>query len=177
MAEDKNKTDESAPEGQVQKYFTPRSELEILTDENIIAEDLMPPATFDVRYLVPGIRCRWVNWKAKEGAMMYGAQAEGYQFANKNDVECTIKPNKEGKFLNGDVVLMKISEARYASAMKALVLRTKMAAGQTAEAAMEEMKGLMKRSGGHLTPFAPDQAQLDRLIDANQAVTHTVTRS
>ena len=160
-----------------QKYFTPRSELEILSDENIVAEDLMPPNTNDVRYLVPGIRCRWVNWKSREGQMMYAAQAEGYQHATKNDVECVVKPNKEGKFINGDLVLMKISEAKYASAMKALVLRTKMAAGATAEAAMEEMKGLMKRSGGHLTPFAPDKAQLDRLIDANQVVTHNVTRS
>lgn len=174
MAEDKN-ISESATEPQ--KYYAPRSELEILSDENIIAEDLMPPDTFEVRYLVPGIRCRWVNWKAREGQMMYAAQAEGYLYANKNDVECTVKPNKEGKFINGDVVLMKIAESRYASAMKALVLRTKMAAGTTAEAAMEEMRGLMKRSGGHLTPFAPDQAQLDRLIDANQAVTHNVTRS
>jgi hypothetical protein len=177
MAEDKNKVDASEPEVPAQKYYTPRSELDILSDENIIAEDLMPPDTFEVRYLVPGIRCRWVNWKSREGQMMYAAQAEGYSHASKNDVECTVKPNKEGKFINGDVVLMKISEARYASAMKALVLRTKMAAGATAEAAMEEMKGLMRRSGGHLTPFAPDQAQLDRLIDANQAVTHNVTRS
>lgn len=169
--------DKTVEAAEPQKYFTPRSELEILTDENIVAEDLMPPDTFEVRYLVPGIRCRWINWKSREGQMMYAAQAEGYQFANKNDVECTVKPNKEGKFINGDIVLMKISEARYASAMKALVLRSKMAAGATAEAAMEEMKGLMKRSGGHLTPFAPDKAQLDRLIESNQAVTQHVTRS
>lgn len=174
--EDKTKQDPVSEE-EPAKYFKPRSELEILSDENIIAEDLMPPDTFEVRYLVPGIRCRWVNWKAREGHMMYAAQAEGYLFANKNDVECTVKVNKEGKFLNGDVVLMKIAEARYASAMKALVLRTKMAAGQTAEAAMEDLKGLVKRSGGKLTPFAPDVAQLDRLIEANQAVTQSVTRS
>ena len=176
MAEEKNKVE--GLENQVaQKYYTPRSELDILTDDNIIAEEMMPPDMFNVRYLVPGIRCRWVNWKAREGQMMYTAQAEGYLYASKNDIECTVKPNKEGKFINGDVVLMKISEARYASAMKALVLRTKMAAGQTAEAAMEEMRGLQKRSGGHLTPFAPDQVQLDRLIDANQAVTQHITRS
>lgn len=174
MAEEKQT---AASEEPTQKYYKPRSELEILSDENIVAEDLMPPDTFDVRYLIPGIRCRWVNWKAREGQMMYAAQAEGYTYANKNDVECTVKPNKEGKFINGDVVLMKISEARYASAMKALVLRTKMAAGSTAEAAMEEMRGLMKRSGGKLTPFAPGTEQLDKLIEANQVVTQHVTRS
>src|SRR5262245_28044816 len=138
---------------------------------------MMPVNSFDVEYLKPGMRCRWVNWRSQEGQLLYHAQAEGYEYATEQDVVTVVKQNKDRKILNGDVVLMKIPEAKYAAAMKALVLRSKMAAGVTAEAAQEELKGLHKKSGGHLTPFAPDMAQLDRMIDANQAVTLGVTKS
>lgn len=146
-------------------YYKPRHESEIVSDESISAIDLMPPDTFDVQYKIPGIRCRWVNYRSRDGQMLAQAQAEGYEFCSPNDVNTTIAP-KEGRFYNGDVVLMKISEARYAAAIKSVVLRSKLAAGKSFEKAQEELHQLGRKSGGQLTPYEPDQKDLDRMIQS-----------
>lgn len=144
-------------------YYKPRHESEIVSDESISAIDLMPPNTFDVQYLIPGIRCRWVNYRSRDGQMLSQAQAEGYEFCTPNDVKTTIE-HKDGRFVNGDVVLMKISEARYASAMKALVIRSKLAAGKNFEQAMDELHSLGRRSGGKISAFVPSEKDLDVMV-------------
>jgi hypothetical protein len=151
----------------VQQFYIPRSEAEIVSDENIEAIELMPPNTFDVQYLVPGIRCRWVNYKSRDGQMLSQAQAEGYEFCTPQDVR-TIVAHKEGRFVNGDVVLMKIAEAKYASAMKALVLRSKLAAGKNFQDAMDELHSLGKRSGGKLSAFVPSEKDLETMMPSTK---------
>jgi hypothetical protein len=148
-----------------QKFYTPRHESEIVSDESISAIDLMPPDTFDVQYKVPGIRCRWVNYRSRDGQMLAQAQAEGFEFCSPNDVNTTVAV-KEGRFYNGDVVLMKIAESRYAAAIKSVVLRSKLAAGKSYEKAQDELHQLGRKSGGQLIPYTPDEKDLDRMIQS-----------
>ena len=152
---------------ETQKFYKPRHESEIVSDESISAIDLMPPDTFEVQYKIPGIRCRWINYKARDGQMLASAQAEGYEFCSPNDVQTTVAA-KEGRFYNGDVVLMKISEARYASAMKALVVRSKLAAGKNFQKAMDELHQLGRKAApGHLVPYEPDVKDLEKILQNN----------
>lgn len=158
------------------KLYHPRSDAEILSDETVIAMPLSPPETFEVQYLRPGIRCRWVNFKATGGSHYDRMCAAGYTVATPQDVKTICTANKEGRFIVGDLLLMKIEESKYAAAIKANVLRAKLATGQRLEEATKELNELaFRHTKGQpgvptIRPFTPTEKELEAAVGANQAV-------
>lgn len=156
-----------------QRYYTPMTELEVLADESIEAISLTPPNTADVLYLRSGIKCRWINYKAMDGQLLFQARAAGFRFATQHDIESVIQPTN-GKFVYGDVVLMKIDEKLYNQALKANSVRARLATGETMKNAMKEIhevanQGLPRGQKQKITPYVPPLDEVDKLIEAEQA--------
>jgi hypothetical protein len=110
------------------KYYEPKRGIDILMDDTLEAVDMRPAFSFDVKYKKPGIICKWCNWRSREGHDLFIHQSMGGEFATVDDVETVLQPNKEGKFVIDDVVLIKFPERVYNAAIKANVVRSYTAA-------------------------------------------------
>lgn len=143
-------------------------------DESIIAKPLVTPDFANIKSKNPNVSFRWIEFKAQDGLRFSQAQAQGWTVATEADivVDGVISPyRKDGgsKFINGDIILMKMDRGRYLGALKhkhqvaaalndASVLRT-VTAKQTVSAL--ENAGAAKGSNlGKMTVFTPGAADL-----------------
>jgi hypothetical protein len=151
--------------------------------DDIVAAPLVMPDFINVPPARPDIAFRWINYKAGDGLRFTQAQAQGWAVAQAIDVKGNyLTPyKKEGgsKYINGDLILMKIDKKRYLGALKykhqvaaALaddsILRTlsaKRAASDLAAAGAN--RDYFK---GKITTFTPDAGDLSHtpLADAKE---------
>jgi hypothetical protein len=90
-------------------------------DDSIVAGPLVDPDFANVIPANPNVSFRWINYKAGDGLRFAQAQAQGFIVATKADVKHGADPYiREGgsKYVNGDLILMKIDRKRYLGALK-----------------------------------------------------------
>lgn len=91
-------------------------------DEAIIAKPLVTPDFVDIRPKNPNVSFRWVEFKAQDGMRLSQAQAQGWQTATQLDIaDGSLSPFRRdngSKFINGDLILMKMDRGRYLGAKK-----------------------------------------------------------
>lgn len=88
-------------------------------DEDIVAVPLEQVDWADVKAKNAGISLRWINHVFQNGLRYQQACYQGYTNATPQDV--TDIPSsyfKEGKIINGDLILMKIDSKKYRGALK-----------------------------------------------------------
>ena len=143
-------------------------------DETIVAKPLVTPDFANIKSKNPGVSFRWVEFKAQDGLRFSQAQAQGWVTATEQDVmiDGVISPYKKDggtKFINGDLILMKMDRRKYLGALKhkhqvaaalndASVLRT-VTAKQTV-AALEQAGAAKAENLGKMTVFTPGAADL-----------------
>src|SRR6266566_6913894 len=85
-------------------------------DDNIIARPLIMPDFVNVKPKSPDVSFRWIEFKARDGLRYSQALAQGWTNVTIHDVTPgVLSPYvREGgtKFINGDLILMKIAKAR-----------------------------------------------------------------
>jgi hypothetical protein len=175
-------TAQAIPKDPVEVPYNPFSRAPELGDD-IVAAPLVMPDFINVPPARPDIAFRWINYKAGDGLRFTQAQAQGWAVAQAIDVKGNyLTPyKKEGgsKYINGDLILMKIDKKRYLGALKykhqvaaALaddsILRTlsaKRAASDLAAAGAN--RDYFK---GKITTFTPDAGDLSHtpLADAKE---------
>lgn len=91
-------------------------------DEMLEARPLVEPDFINVPAANPDTSFRWIEFKARDGFRFHQALAQGWLVATRTDVKPGyLSPyTREGgsKFINGDLILMKISRQRYLGALK-----------------------------------------------------------
>jgi len=143
-------------------------------DEDIVAKPLVTPDFANIKSKNPNVSFRWIEFKAQDGLRFSQAQAQGWQVATEQDIvlDNVISPyRKDGgsKFINGDIILMKMDRRRYLGALKhkhnvaaalndASVLRT-VTAKQTV-AALESAGAAKAENLGKMSVFTPGAADL-----------------
>lgn len=92
-------------------------------DDAIKAIPLVAPDFTNPKPKNSNVALRWIEFKARDGFRFHQALSQGYVVATANDL---MQPDKLAvynremgtKFINGDVILMKIDRARYLGALK-----------------------------------------------------------
>ena len=156
----------------------PRPPVETVPDAAELADDIhaapmIMPDFIKIRKRNPNVEFRWINFKAGEGLRFAQAQAMGFVVATQQDVAVgELSPYvREGgtKYVNGDLILMKIDRKRYLGALRhkhevaaALaddgIQRTLSARGAARELANA---GANRQSlQGKISVFTPDAADL-----------------
>jgi hypothetical protein len=111
-------TEAAIPKEPEQTPYTVAPEL----DDSIVAAPLVMPDFINVPPANPNIAFRWINHKAGDGLRFSQAQAQGWVVANEKDVKANhLTPyRRDGgtKFVNGDLILMKIERKKYLGALK-----------------------------------------------------------
>jgi hypothetical protein len=98
-------------------------------DENITAKPLVAFDFTNPEPKNPNICFRWVEFKARDGFRFHQCLSQGFAVANVHDVKnanlLKMYEREAGtKFINGDLILMKIDRARYIGAKRHRYLRT-----------------------------------------------------
>lgn len=151
----------------------PRIDAAELAD-NITARSLAVPDFINVKTKNPNLSFRWINFKAGDGLRYSQAQAQGWQ--NATYADCAIAGEdipevykKDGKIINGDVILMKIDRATYLGALKNKHNQALHLAGHSGhhqEAARrvgQEIGGIPKEATGKISVFQPSAADLTKI--------------
>lgn len=90
-------------------------------DEAIIAKPLVNSDFMDPKPKNPNVSFRWIEFKAQDGLRLSQAQSQGWQTVVASDLVDPKSPySRDGgsKFINGDLILMKIDRGRYLGALK-----------------------------------------------------------
>lgn len=90
----------------------------IIPDSAIEARPLTLPNTLDVKLKNPNLAVKWVNRVAGGGRRIQDHLAMGFVMATPSDVDLPASMLKDGKYVDGDVVLMKIDRIKYVAALK-----------------------------------------------------------
>lgn len=143
-------------------------------DDSITARSLSMPDFINVKSKNPNLSFRWINHKAGDGLRYSQAVAQGW--ANATPTDCAIAGQsiptvylKDGKIINGDLILMKIDRAAYLGALKNKhnqALHLAGASGHHREAARrvgQEIGTMPKHAAGKINVFQPSATELDRL--------------
>jgi hypothetical protein len=111
-------TTKSVPSPPIEEPYYAADEL----DDSIVAAPLVMPDFTHVTPVNKQVEFRWVNFKAGDGLRFHQCQAMGYEVAKKEDVDqAKLSPySHEGgtKFINGDLLLMKIDRRKYLGALR-----------------------------------------------------------
>jgi hypothetical protein len=136
-------------------------------DEDIKAIPLVAPDFTNPEFKSPDIIGRWIEFKARDGLRYQQALAQGYTNVTMSDLadSASLKVYcKEAgtKYINGDVILMKIDRRRYLGALKHRFHQSAALsdpAVQQAVAKASAQAGLTDRTG-RMAAFAPNAADL-----------------
>jgi hypothetical protein len=86
--------------------------------DDIVARPLMLPDFVNIKPKNPEIAFRWVNFKAGEGKRFNEATFQGFLPATPDDCENHLGMAKDGRVINGDLMLMKIDRKKYLGALR-----------------------------------------------------------
>lgn len=146
-------------------------------DAGIVARPLVGNEFLDPRPKNPAVIFRWIEHKARDGFRYHQCLAQGYAVATEADIQNPEQLqvfNREGgtKFINGDLILMKIDRARYLGAIKHRVeqaLYTSDPAVRQAIAKRAAQADLTPAAQAKIAVFAPGAADLKQVgIDVNK---------
>jgi len=101
-----------------QNRVNARAEGAQLDSDEIVAKPLMMPGVNNIKLKNSNIAIRWVNCQAKNGLQYQRWLLAGFVNATEADVEIPGIAFKNGAFINGDVLLMKIDRKLYLGACK-----------------------------------------------------------
>lgn len=122
-------------------------------DEDVQAIPLEQVDWADVKPKNAGIALRWINHVFQNGLRYQQASYQGYINATPADVLDGSIPSsyfKEGKIINGDLILMKIDDKKYRGALK---YRRQMAEARTSKPGQEKQhKGHIDQAIKETTP-------------------------
>jgi hypothetical protein len=140
--------------------------------DDIVAQPLVSPDFTNPQPANPNVVFRWIEFKARDGFRFQQCLAQGYAVAKITDIkdgERFRAYNRENgtKFINGDVILMKIDRGRYLGALKDRYMKTQamtdpaVANAITSASASHEMRSAAGRvNAGKMTAFSPGAADL-----------------
>lgn len=144
-------------------------------DGNIIARSLATPDFINVKSKGNNLAFRWINYKAGDGLRYSQAVAQGWKNATPTD--CTIAGEgipavyqRDGKIINGDLLLMKHDRATYLGALKnkhEQALHLAGHGGYQQEAARrvgQEIGGVPKHAAGKINVFQPEGTDLSKAV-------------
>lgn len=141
------------------------------TDDNIVAKPLQQPDFVNLKPRNPNIAFRWVNRAAGGGQRLDQMTAMGFALAVPTDV-VNLPPSlfRDGRIINGDLVLMKIDRKAYQGALKYNQQRALAQAGSQ-KTNLEVGKKNLRETVGAMPPelqrkiavFVPSQAETEAL--------------
>jgi hypothetical protein len=146
-------------------------------DDAIIARPLVSPDFTNPEPKDPNVQFRWIEFKARDGFRFQQCLTQGFKVATIQDLKhpekFAVYAKEAGtKFINGDVILMKIDKGRYLGALKHRYLRTQamtdpaVARAVSQASADQELKSMSK---GKMSAFAPEAADLSKTgVNINQ---------
>src|SRR5579859_1447283 len=136
--------------------------------EDIRAIPLVAPDFTNPELKNPDVIGRWIEFKARDGFRYQQALSQGYvpvtlsDLKDPNDLKVYCK-EAGTKYINGDVILMKIDRRRYYGALKHRFMQSAALsdpAVQQAVARAQAQSGLAN-SRGKMSAFAPNAADLE----------------
>ena len=144
--------------------------------EDIKAIPLVSPDFTNPKPKNPNVQLRWIEFKAKDGFRFHQAQAQGFSVATLSDLaepqKLAVYSREAGtKFINGDIILMKIDKARYLGALKYRFNQSAALSDPSVQQAVAKASAQagVANARGKMTAFAPDAADLkDVGIDLNK---------
>lgn len=112
-------TSKNVPTPQPPPSSTAPAAVAVKTDEIIVAKPLQQPDFVNLRPRNPEIMFRWVNRAAGDGQRLDQMVASGFALAVATDV-IGLPPSllRDGRIINGDLILMKIDRKTYLGALK-----------------------------------------------------------
>lgn len=130
--------------------------------DDIVARPLVAPDFTNPKPKNPNVCFRWIEFKARDGFRYQQCIAQGFSVAKKEDLAnpeaFTVYSREMGtKFINGDVILMKIDRARYLGALKHRQLKTQALTNPAVVKAVSvaAASGDLIQSLGKMSPFIP----------------------
>jgi hypothetical protein len=132
---------------------------DFLTDNTIVARPLQVADITRIKSKNPNLAFQWVNRSFGDGQKVTEHEYEGFRKATPADAEVPGLNSKDGGFIYGDLVLMKIDKAAHQGALRHIALRslqaTRPAAVKKILEGDQEFKSAAARSGGKIHPYSP----------------------
>jgi hypothetical protein len=142
-------------------------------DNSIVARPLVAPDFTNPKPKNSNVIFRWIEFKARDGFRFQQCLTQGYVVATINDLanpEKFIVYNKEQgtKFINGDVILMKIDRGRYLGALKyrhnqTQALSSAAVTQAVAKRAAQVDVSQRAQASGQMEVFAPGAGDLEQI--------------
>jgi len=138
-------------------------------DEDIKAIPLVAPDFTNPEFKSPDIIGRWIEFKARDGLRYQQALAQGYVPVTLQDLKdpnsLKVYCREAGtKYINGDVILMKIDRRRYLGALRHRFLQSAALSDPAVAQAVAKASagGQLQQAGAgtKMSAFAPNAADL-----------------
>lgn len=155
------------------------TETSALFDTSIAAHPLMAPSEFNIVRKHMEYEYRWVNMKARGGAMYYAWLYKGATNATSDDVEVNNKEfiRPDGSISNGELILVKFPKELYYGALKhnlrkSLELTSRKGVATSAQTSSREVKSEAGHANGpDLKLFIPPEEILNRAVEFHENTT------
>lgn len=146
--------------------------------DTIIAAPLNAPDFTNLNPVNPGVSFRWVmhtlfKQDGSQNSIRYEeAKSQGFEIARKEDIKnppMAYAVDGGIKFINGDLILMKIPRRTYEGALlwKDQQAAKQMLAASGRNAAGEVQKQVGRSAGGKIQTYVPTQTELEAFVNAD----------